>query len=219
MVSIVDVGALVIRMAILLAAGSSAAAAATYDQVFVDAFAEACVPGRLSYPGTQQAALAAGWREVERAHHPELAAMLAIAAAALDDPELEFTYEDKIYARAIAGVEHHLVVARSSFVIDDPDDPWVYVGCYLYNFDARSPIDPSPVVALLGKPVAQTVKQDGMIGYVWGPPCPMPRTGDTYMSYIAEESPYVSQTGFSGLALKFETSEPDPGEDVPDTYC
>ena len=47
----------------------------------------------------------------------------------------------------------------------------------------------------------------------------MPRTGDTYLSYIADGSSYVADTGFSGLVLKFETSEPDPGEVVPETYC
>jgi hypothetical protein len=206
----------------LLAGVSSPAVAATYSQAFVSAFAEACVPGRLSYPGTQQAAVAAGWQEVESDHHPELAAMLAVAAKALEDPELDVTYEDTFYARDIEGMQHHLVVARSSFVIGEPDDPlnpWVYIGCYLYNFDAGQPIDPSPVITLIGKPIAQTVEQDGLIGYVWGPPCPMPRTGDTYMSFIADGSPVAMQTGFSGLMLKFETSEPDPGEEVPETYC
>ena len=48
--------------AALAASGITAAHATTesYDQAFVDAFAEACVPGRLGYDSTQQAVLAAG---------------------------------------------------------------------------------------------------------------------------------------------------------------
>jgi hypothetical protein len=209
-------------IALLVTGTAGAAGASSYDTAFVDAFAEACVPGRLSYPRTREAAIAAGWREVETTDHPELTAMLSIAAKQLEDPELEVTYEDTIYRRDIEGRPHHLVISRSSFIIGEPDDPlnpWVYVGCYLYNFDAQAPIEPDAVTTLIGNPIAQTMNQDGLLGYVWGPPCPMPRTGDTYLSFIADNSPHTSQTGFSGLVLKFETAEPDAGEEVPATYC
>jgi len=56
-------------------------------------------------------------------------------------------------------------------------------------------------------------------GWIWGPPCPMPRTGDTYLTFIPEVSQYKDQTGFTGLVLKFDTSEPKPDEVVPASYC
>lgn len=192
-----------------------------YGEAFVGAFAATCVPERLSYPGTIATAEALGWVAAERTAHPELAAMMAKseAAAAEAAEEMQGSFEQRLYALPIAAVTHYLVVSRSSFVVTDPEDPWVFIGCYLYNFDATAPIDPAPMTALLETPISNSVDQDGLVAHVWGPPCPMPRTGDSYLSFVAEDSPHVAETGFSGLMIKFSTSEPDPGEDVPETYC
>lgn len=200
---------------------------AAYGQAFVDAFAAACVPQRLSYAGTKANAERQGWQAAERTAHPELNAMMAKmdAGAAEAAKDIQGRFEIEIYRKPVADIDHYLVVGRSSFVIEglaeaeEKPDPWVMIGCYLYNFDATAPIDPAPVSALTQQPIASTIDNQGMRGYVWGPPCPMPRTGDTYMSFVAEDSPHVALTGFSGLAMKFETSEPDPGEVVPQTYC
>jgi hypothetical protein len=104
-----------------------------------------------------------------------------------------------------------------------PEDPapdiLAYNGCYLYNFDAAAPIDPAPVLALTGKPIAREINENGLVSYLFGPPCPMPRTGDTYLTFVADDSPHKAQTAFSGLMIKFDTSVPDPGEVVPETYC
>lgn len=210
-----------------LAAAPATAQDSEYGQAFVDAFAAACVPERMSYPGTKANAEKLGWTPAERTTHPELAAMMAKmdAGAAAAAEEMQGTFEHQIYSRAVADEPHFLLVARSSFVVEgladegEEPDPWVYIGCYLYNFDASAPIDPAPVTALIEKPIAHEVDDQGMSGYVWGPPCPMPRTGDTYMSFISEDSPHTALTGFSGLVVKFETSEPDEGEVVPETYC
>lgn len=205
-----------------LSAGSAMAAPSAYDIAFVSEFAEACVPQRLSYPGTLETARQVGWAPVERTAHPELDAMLAISEAAALDPELQATFQYQIFGKSFEGTEHVLVVSRSSFVVDseqDPVDPWVLVGCYIYNLDATAPIDPEPVTALIGKPIANGISDATLTAYVWGPPCPMPRTGDTYLTFVPEGSPQAEATGFSGLVLKFSTSEPDPGEVVPDTYC
>jgi hypothetical protein len=129
------------------------ASAGDYDIDFVTAFAEACVPQRMSYPGTVDTARAAGWREVERTAHPELDALMAKSEEAASDPELKPTFAYTLLAKAIAGIDHHLVVSRSSFVLDpdeNPPDPWVLIGCYLYNLDATAPVDPAPVTALIG---------------------------------------------------------------------
>ena len=84
-------------LALVAALGAAPALAAptAYDLAFVSEFAEACVPQRLSYPGTQDNALAKGWTTVERSAHPELDAMMAISEAAAADPELiDATYEN-----------------------------------------------------------------------------------------------------------------------------
>jgi hypothetical protein len=203
-----------------LGAAPALAAPSAYDLAFVDAFAEACVPQRLSYPGTQQTALAAGWTAVERTAHPELDAMMAISEAAAQDPELfDVSYEYRIFSKPIEGTPHYLLVSRSSAAIEAGGDPWINIGCYLYNFEALEPIDPEPVSALTGQPIANSQIDMHLAGWIWGPPCPMPRTGDTYLTFIPEVSQYKDKTGFSGLVLKFDTSEPKPDEVVPDSYC
>lgn len=198
------------------------AAPEPYATAFVSAFADACLPGRLSYEGTQAAAVASGWVETPRSADPELETILEFADAEAQAPELQGTFAYRVFSRPIGGADHFLVVSRSSFVIDpdeEPANPWVLIGCYLYNLRATAPINPAPVSDLLGVPVANAAVDETMTGYVWGPPCPMPRTGDTYMTFVPEGSPHEARTGFSGLVLKFSTSEPDPGEVVPATYC
>ena len=204
------------------AAMPAAAAPSQYDLDFVSAFADACVPQRMSYDGTRETALAEGWARVERSAHPELDAMMAKSEAAAVDPELQMTFDYVLFSKAIQGQAHYLVVSRSSAIIGEPDDPlnpWVYIGCYLYNLDATGPIDPEPVTALIGNPIANSINEDDIVGYLWGPPCPMPRTGDTYLTFVGAGSSQVDVGGFTGLVLKFDTSEPAEGEVVPSTYC
>lgn len=195
------------------------AAPTAYDLAFVTAFEEACVPGRLSYQSTQDTAVAQGWSEVARDSHPKLAALLALSEEAAKDPELGATYEMTVYGRDVDGLPHHLVVARTSAVLSEGEAPFVQVGCYLYNFDATVPLDPEPVTALIGASPSGSQEQDGAISHVWGPGCMMPRTFDTYLSFVAEGSETAKQVPFTGIALNFSTSEPAPGEVVPDTYC
>lgn len=205
-----------------LAATPALAVPAQYDIDFVSEFADVCVPQRMSYPGTQETALATGWIEVKRDAHPELDAMMAVSEEMAAAPDLQATFEYKLYSKQIADIDHYLVVSRMSAIIGEPTDPinpWVYVGCYLYNLDATAAIDPEPVTALIGKPIANSQVDETVVGYTWGPPCAMPRTGDTYLTYLPEGNEYAAQAGFSGLVLKFDTSEPDPGEEVPATYC
>ncbi|MBK8084372.1 MAG: hypothetical protein IPK28_11510 [Devosia sp.] len=206
---------------IALAVSSTASLAVpAYDIAFVSEFADACVPGRLGYQTTRDAARAAGWTEVEPGVNAEFAGIMARSEAeAAADPELPTVFEYTTYAKAIEGIAHYLVVSRSAITVTEGEDPWVMIGCYLYNFDAVAPIDPEPVTALIGNPIAQSQIDMHITSYVWGPPCPMPRTGDTYLTFIPEVSQYREQVGISGLVLKFSTSEPDPGEVVPDTYC
>jgi len=195
------------------------ASAAAYDDAFASAFAETCLPGRLGYESTQQAALAAGWVEIDRTDSAVLDAILARSETELADPELPGEMDYRAYARDILGTRHHLVVNRTSIIVSDPEDPWVTVGCYLYNFAATAPLDPAPISAILQGELSATREQDGVVSRIWGPTCPFPRSGDTYLNYVADSSPMAAELGFAGIALTFTTSEPDPGETVPETYC
>jgi hypothetical protein len=208
--------------ALLAALAAAPASAADYDVAFVQAFADACVPQRMSYPGTLETARAAGWLDVQRTANSELDVLMGKSEEEAVDPALKGTFEYAILSKPVHEQDHYLVVSRASFIIDeneDPPNPWVFIGCYLYNFDATAPIGPGQVSGLVQKPVSNRHSDDTLTSYVWGPPCPMPRTGDTYLTFIPEGSPHAVTTGFSGLLLKFETSEPDPGEIVPETYC
>jgi hypothetical protein len=203
----------------LCAAGTPALAAPTeYDVAFVKAFEEACVPGRLGYQSTRDAAEAAGW-EALAGYTPELAALLMAGEEAAADPELKATYEVAAYGREVEGLPHFLVVTRTSAVITEGEAPFVQVGCYLYNFDATVPVDPEPVTALIGNPISRTDEAQGAISHVWGPGCTMPRTFDTYLGFVAEGSEAAASVPFTGVSLNFSTSEPAPGEEVPETYC
>lgn len=202
------------------AAGTPALAApSAYDVAFVAAFEEACVPGRLGYQSTRDTAEAAGWQQVAPHAHPELAALLAVSEEAAQDPELPATYEMAAYGREVGGLPHFLVVSRTGAVISEGRPPLMQVGCYLYNLDATAPVDPEPVTSLIGQPIARSDEADGALSHVWGPGCTMPRTFDTYLGFVAEGSAMAARVPFTGVALNFTTSEPEPGEEVPETYC
>lgn len=208
---------------LLFTAQAHAQDSAATGTAFVAEFEKACVPGRLTYAGSIEAAGVAGWRPVTPDVHPELAAMMEMSATeALKAEEglSDLSFDYQAFAKPFQDGELHLVVSRSSAVIGEPDDPlnpWVFLGCHLYDLDATAPIAPEPVTALIGNPVSQTEEQDGVITHVWGPPCPMPRTGDTYLSFVPEGGTDV--VPFTGLALNFTTSELPAGEPVPDPYC
>lgn len=191
-----------------------------YSQAFTDAFAAACVPERLSYDGTRRTAEAEGWSAVPVTDHPELDALLQQSVKIAADPEFPLDFKYQPYRRDIAGAPHYLVVSRADAgEIEGVEGRLIEIGCYLYNFDATVAPDPAPVTALIGKPVAHSQSDATLTAYLWGPPCPMPRTGDTYLTFIPEGSTFQVQTGFSGTVLRFSTSEPEQGEEVPATYC
>jgi len=207
-------------VALCVTATPALAAPSAYDTAFVAAFEAACVPGRLTYASSREAAVAAGWSETDRTSHAELDAILALSEAEAADPEFPAEYEMTVYGKAVEGRPHHLVISRTSVKIEETDEhPFVLVGCYLYDLDATVPVDPAAVTALIGNPISRTQEDQGAISHLWGPPCPMPRTADTYLSYVAEGSEMAAQIPFTGVALNFSTSELRAGEPVPDPYC
>jgi hypothetical protein len=203
----------------LVAGGPAYAAPSTYDEAFAKSFAETCIPGRLGYGTTQAAAVEAGWAEVPRSDDARLDALMAASERGAADPELKATFVFKTYARDIDGQRHYLVVSSTTAVVTDPADPWIVTGCYLYNFDATVPVDPAPISAVLEGEISRTEERDGAVSHVWGPTCPYPRTLDTYLNFVPVGSTVAPDVPFVGVGLSFTTSEPDPGETVPESYC
>lgn len=196
--------------ALLLAAPAGAQQVDERSTAFVEAFRTACVPQRLSFEGTAEQARVEGWTAVEDEDHAELAAVLAKSEEGMreaEDEGLEIDFRYEAFARPHGEGRLHLVVSlAASDYLDE-------VGCYLYDFEATAPIDPNAVTAMIGHPPVQSHADDTITANVWGPSEGMPRTLDTYLTYIPPGSPLVDQGGFDGTVLKFTTSAPeDDGE-------
>ena len=190
----------------LLAAGVSPAAANGFSVAFVDAFKSACIPQRLSYQGTVDHARSDGWAGFDVASHPEFDAVMKLSAKGLEEAKAEglavaFQYE--AFAKTVSDRPLHLIVSLGeSEYLDE-------IGCYLYDFSAEAPIVANDVSSALGIKPAQSMETAELSGHVWGPPPSMPRTLDTYLTYIPKGSPNVEAAGFDGVVLKFTTSAPD----------
>ena len=197
--------AILCALAPLLVAIPAIAETPAYDAAFVATFEQACVPGRLSFEDTKSRALAAGWTAVAETDHPELQAMMMVAKDAAVDPEYpDWKTDFAIYRRALLDAPAYLVV---TYVV--APEVMNLIGCHLYDFERQQMIDPALVTALIGNPISSSVDQEGVESHVWGPPPALPRTLDTYLSLIDDQSPHAATTGFSGLTMKFETSEPE----------
>jgi len=193
----------------MLAVGSPAAAA-DFSAAFVDAFAKACVPQRLSYEGSVAQAKAAGWTAFDAASHSEFGAVMRKSGEGLAEANEEgiaIGFKSETFWKGVEGRALHLVVSfAESEYLDE-------IGCYLYDFDATQAVVANEVSGILGIKPAQSMNTAELVGHVWGPPPGMPRTLDTYLTYIPKGSPHVEQGGFDGVVLKFTTSAPDENED------
>lgn len=207
-------------LAVLGAAPATAHAETPDDAAFVAAFGEVCIPKRLSYRGTLALAEDLGWRPVVTGDNAEYDRFITHAADLLarevaEDPDLYQGSGGAWFTRQIGGRSHLLTV---SYLLTGVMDT---MGCHLYDFGAAAPLDPEAVTRLLGQPIAYTT--DGgapfyavdpavLVTTVWGPPPGLPRTLDTYLTFIPEGSEVAAKTGFTGLTLKFSTSLPDRAE-------
>lgn len=195
---------------------SPARADAPDGERFVAAFGEVCIPERLSYQGTLVLAERLGWETIVPGEDATVDRFLAHARDQLEaaGQEDDFAFEARmeVFRREIDGRRYLLAV---DLVLSEYIN---LLGCLLYDFAATEPIDAALVTRLLDHPIAYTT--DGgdaeqavapalLIGTVWGPSPSLPRTLDTYLSFIPEGSPIAEQTGFTGLVLKFSTSQPD----------
>jgi hypothetical protein len=199
-----------IAVVTLLALGafalSSGGASAQAPHPFVDTFAKTCVPQRLTYEGTVAQAKTEGWVETAPDAHPEFAAVMAKSAAGLKEAEadgLTMGFQSTNFMREQGGTKLFLVVSfTTSEYLNE-------IGCYLYDFDATEPVPSIAVTNMLGVKPANAQLDEAITAYVWGPPPKMPRTLDTYMTFLPPGSPHVEAAGFDGVVLKFTTSAPD----------
>jgi hypothetical protein len=175
---------------------------------FVAAFRQACVPGRLSYSSAREHLASIGWKEVEQDVDQDLSKLLQKAdKAVLEEAGKDWSYRRTAFGGFIDGKPHFVVVTR----VHAPEIITL-IGCNLYDFGATSPIDPQPVSDFLGAPPAETIDEKGMTGFTWGPSPKLPGTLDTNLFFITKGSPMRDASGFAGVLLKFETSEPDGAE-------
>lgn len=190
----------------LLAVGMFPAVANPFSAAFVETFRQTCVPERLSYEGSVNHARAIGWTAAEPASHREFGKVMDLSAKGLEEAKeegIEIAFRQNTFAKTVDGRQLHLVV---SFAESEHIDE---IGCYLYDFSAAAPVDAAAVGAMLGVDAAQSMETAEIVSHVWGPPPSMPRTLDTYLTYIPAGSPHVAQGGFDGVVLKFTTSAPD----------
>lgn len=185
-------------------------------EAFVAAFGEVCIPERLSYEGTVALAGQSGWTLVMPGANEPFDRFIEHAETLLqeeiaDEPDFYHGSDGAWFTREIGGRPHLLAV---SLLLTEFMDT---AGCYLYDFAATEPIDPEPLTRLLGRPMGYTtdggdpdyaVDPAELVSMVWGPPPALPRTGDTYLTFIPEGSPHAARIGFTGLMLKFSTSLP-----------
>jgi hypothetical protein len=191
---------------VLLAAGASPAVANGFSAAFVAAFKSACIPQRLSYQGTVDHAKSDGWAAFEVVSHPEFDAVMKLSAKGLEEAKAEglaVAFQYQAFAKTVSDRPLHLIVSLGETEYLDE------IGCYLYDFSAEQAIVANDVSGALGIKPAQSMETAELSGHVWGPPPSMPRTLDTYLTYIPKGSPNVEKAGFDGVVLKFTTSAPD----------
>lgn len=196
------------------------------SEAFVAAFGEVCIPERLSYRGTLDLAEALGWRAVVRGENADYDRFIAHAAGLMEqetaeDPDFVQGAGNAWFTREIGGRSHLLAV---SYLLTEFLDT---VGCHLYDFGATAPLDPEAVTRLIGQPLAystdakpgsehynefRVADPEEVIVMTWGPSPALPRTLDTNMTFIPQDSTVAARAGFTGVTLTFSTSLPDRKE-------
>jgi len=172
---------------------------------FVAAFREACLPQRLSYDGMRELAASLGWRPVVPGSSEELVATFTLADQAMaKGGGANWSLDRSAFDRIIGGKLNHLVVSR----IVAPNVTTV-TSCALYDLGATEQIAPEPVAEIVSAPEARYFVNNGFHAHSWGDSPAMPGTFQTVLTFVAEDSPHIEKTGFSGLVLKIDSTEPD----------
>lgn len=197
----------VAALGVVLCAAPALAAPSAYDTAFVAAFADACIPGRLSYEATEAAVAKAGWVATQSSADPQLGIVEKLTddvAKKLEPLKGRMVYA--AYAKTIEGLPHFLVISFADLGPAAANES--VVGCFLYNFNAVASVDPEAVTALMGAPVADSQVDEHIASYSWAASPTLPGTRETYLTFVPEVSQYKEQTGFSGQVLQFNTTVP-----------
>lgn len=191
-----------LAVAALLLLPAAAGAAPLEPGAFLEAFAEACLDGYRD-PAVRNAAIAAaGWREAPDDADPVLARMLALARASLAEAAAEqgYTGSAVVYGRDGGAAGPYLVTTELNMP-DDGEGPLDVLGCYLYDFEAREPLDPAPITARFGEEPASVEDQPGVIvSEAWDIES-LEGVWELRSTFIPEGSPGVEVTGFAGRVL------------------
>ena len=152
-----------------------------------------------------------------------------MAAEALEDEPGEFAHEAVETAWTKDG--YIVSLSRSTTSIDwsgdgslDDEDPWVHVGCNLYDFAATSEIPVEAMTAWTASLPVQSLSDAGMTGHTYNVFEMMRGTAEVQIAFVSPDSSYVEQFGFPGVAITMSTSpegmteakEEAPSDDLSD---
>jgi len=179
-----------------------APAAPLSDADFLSAFAVACLDGYRDPEARSRAIDAAGWAPVADDANPMLSRMLEIARRDLEQTKAEegFVGSDAVYGRSGGATGPYLVTTELAL----PEEAsWSLdlLGCYLYDFEATTPLDPAPITARFAEEPAEVEDQPGIIiSQMWAVEA-LDGVWELRSTFIPEDSPGVDVTGFSGRVM------------------
>ena len=224
-----------LSIALALAAASAAVpAAAQMTDPRLEAFKAACLPHRGDAFAAVAALHGAGWTLIKPGDNATWDALLVkrdaiMAAEALEDEPGEFAHEAVETAWTKDG--YIVSLSRSTTSIDwsgdgslDDEDPWVHVGCNLYDFAATSEIPVEAMTAWTASLPVQSLSDAGMTGHTYNVFEMMRGTAEIQIAFVSPDSSYVEQFGFPGVAITMSTSpegmteakEEAPSDDLSD---
>lgn len=173
---------------------------------FVAEYAALCgAPARDSFSKLVAHAEGLGWAKVERTSNAELAALMQLSDKGIAEGKAEGYVtgaSNATLTKMVGGRPLHFVATHLRSNILN------MVGCYLYDFEAVTPIDPVLVTRLLGIEPAYTRELGGITTTVWGPSPNIPGTLDTHLTFVPPRSPAVAKVGFDGVMLKVSVGAP-----------
>lgn len=196
----------------------------------LEAFKAACVPHRQDLAKAAEALAADGWARVADDDDPRLAAAMARARAEALDPELEMTVDYSVWGRTRDGRRLYVVLNRVDALIGETRDsdgdgilqdweranPWVQLGCGLWDFEATGPIDHAVMNAWVGAEPVQFIDAPGEIsGGTWNVYEMMPGTAEVHMGFIPEGGGMGMAPGYSGLSITMSSALPEEAEETP----
>lgn len=212
-----------------ISALAMAAAAPQPSDVRLETFKTACVPHRRDLVKAAEALAADGWTRVSDDDHPRLAAAMARARAEAVDPELDMRVDFSVWARTRDGLRLHVVLNRVDAVIGETRDsdgdgviqsweranPWVLLGCGLWDFEATGPLDLAVMNAWVGAEPVQFIDEPGQItGGTWNVHEMMPGTGEVHMGFVPEGGGMGIAPGFAGLSITMSSTPPEAPEET-----